>query len=276
MKCKTCKQYTTVTNCISCKDTICIFCIKDNISCQKCYRLFELECQVCEKTCHSDSYICPYLDCDFNCCKLCLMKKMEKSINDVVCPGCEEPLVLNDVVKILGKPWFENSFKKYKKETLYHLALLSKDMDKTKCKKCDGDECTQSSDLNKCKECGIFNTKTGEVYKKIELDELVTKYECINEKIKNCKELYEKLQLEKMKLEKYSDSIKLQAFKNMKAKLKCRELIYILGDVNDIAIYKNNQYSIISKINGRLEVMEKLYKCKIFKLELKGYELYVV
>ena len=98
-----CQHKNAVAYCISCQDTICIDCLRDNKSCKECYCLYNMKCDTCYKTCHSNAYVCYF--CDYKCCKLCLMKQLEASINDFICPNpkCDELLTLFDTIKILGK-----------------------------------------------------------------------------------------------------------------------------------------------------------------------------
>lgn len=264
-----CQHKNDIAYCISCSDTICIECIRNDKTCTKCYCLYYMnKCQTCNNTCHSDSYICDF--CDYNCCKLCLRKQLEKSINDFVCPNkeCSELLTVTNVVKILGLPWFNGDYKKYKKRTLYDIAMLKKSDKKVECKLC-GDMCTVSNTIVECKnqeKDTIYDIKTMEIYDPVILvnsDGLRPAVKQIYDKYfdeyNQCLEI-------KPKLDKYRDRIEIDLFKIHKAQLKCREIIDILIEVNDLG---KNEYKPVQKINKRLETLEKCLKIKCFHIEIK-------
>lgn len=260
-----CQHKNAVAYCISCQDTICIDCLRDNKSCKECYCLYNMKCDTCYKTCHSNAYVCYF--CDYKCCKLCLMKQLEASINDFICPNpkCDELLTLFDTIKILGLPWFNNDYKKHKKRTLYDFAMLKKSDKKTECKLCN-ESCIISNTIIECKNCDkIYNVKTMEVYDPIYLAEIehcklnVKKIFTENlEKYNKCLEI-------EPQLDKYRDRIEIDLFKIHKAKLVCRELNGILFEINDIGF---DSYTTISNLNQKLTTVEKYTKSKLFRIEL--------
>lgn len=262
-----CNHYDNdVAYCISCKDTICIDCLRDKKSCKKCSCLFNMKCNRCERECHSDSYICDF--CDYKCCKLCLKIQLEKSINDLVCPNskCNELLVFSSIIKMLGFSWFDNDYKKYKKRTLCDIAMLKKSDEKIECKLCLG-MCIKSNKVVKCtKQDVIYDINTMEEYDPVFL--------AFNEQLKpNIKKThdefldeYNKCLEEEPKLNKYRDRIEIDLFKNHKARLRYRELIEILVELNNLGY---NNYHGFSKLNTRLELFEKRMKIKCFRIDLK-------
>jgi len=264
---KMCQHKDSVAYCISCQDTICIDCLRDEKSCKNCHCLYNMNCSICDKMCHSDAYICYY--CDFSCCKLCLRKNLETSINDFLCPNtkCNELLTLFDTIKILGLPWFNNDYKKHKKRILYDFTMLKKSDKKIECKLCN-DSCTVSNNIVECKKCDkIYNVKTMEVYDPIYLADIEHCRPNIKKIAKENLEKYEKCLEFEPKLDKYRDRIEIDLFKIHKAKLVCREVNSILFDINNIGF---NDYNTISKLNQKLETIEKYLKIKCFRIVMES------
>lgn len=266
-----CKHYDNdVAYCISCSDTICIDCLRDNKTCQKCHCLLNINCEKCKRECHSDSYVCDF--CDYKCCKLCLRVQLEKSINDFLCPNpkCDELLVFSSIIKILGFSWFDNDYKKYKKRILCDIAMLKKSEEKVECKLCLG-MCIKSNNIVKCvNQDTIYDINTMEVYDPVLLafnDQLKPDIKKVHDEFLD---EYNKCIEEEPKLNKYRDRIEIDLFKNLKAKLKYRELIEILVELNNLGY---NDYKGIDKLNKRLEQFEKRMKTKCFRIDLRTGEI---
>lgn len=227
------------------------------------------ECKNCNNTCHSDSYICDF--CDYNCCKMCLRKQVEKSVNDFLCPNkeCDELLTLTSVIKILGLPWFNGDYKKYKKRTLYDIAMLKKSDKTIECKLC-GEMCTVSNTIVECKNQEkniIYDIKTMEIYDLVILagsdgfkPNIKQVYDKYLDEYNQCLEMKPKLDSCRGR-----EGVEMNLFKIHKAQLKCREMVDILIELNDI---DSNDYKTVKKLNQKLETLEKHLKIKCFRIEM--------
>ena len=140
--------------------------------------------------------------------------------------------------------------------------FLKKSDKKIECKLCN-ESCTVSNNIIECKKCDtnstIYNVKTMEVYDPIFMAEIDNCRPNIKKIAKENLEKYEKCLEIEPKLDKYRDRIEIDLFKIHKAKLVCREVNSILFEINEIGF---NDYNTISKLNQKLETIEKYLKIK--------------